>query len=123
MHEGLPLLPSGHVHFEAPEEFDLATAPDLVSELGYLIESHPFVAVDLSAVEFIDSSGLSALVWARKQAQPLGGDVVLVGASPRTLRLLELTQLDHVFPVFPGLDDLPQVPSVQAEDGSESPAH
>jgi anti-sigma B factor antagonist len=110
MHEGPLLLPSGHVSYVAPQEFDLAAVPDAVMELTRLIELHPWVAVDLSPVAFIDSSALGALLVARKRAVELGGDVVLVGATPRTLRMLELTQLDHVFPVFATHDEVPVRP-------------
>ena len=107
MPEGPLLLKSGYVIYSAPADFDLATAPDAVSELENLIELHPWVAVDLSETRFIDSSGLSALVWARRKANSLGGDVVLFGATPRTLRMLELTQLDHVFPTYEHSDEIP----------------
>jgi anti-sigma B factor antagonist len=109
MHEGPLLLNSGHALFVAPTVFDLATAPDAMSELDNLIELHAWVAVDLSAVEFIDSTGLSTLVWARNKVTPLGGGVVLFGASPRTLRMLEITQLDHVFAVYEESVDIPVV--------------
>ncbi len=113
MHEGPLLLKSGYAVFIAPADFDLATAPDVVAELDHLIELHPRIAVDLTTVEFIDSSGLNALVWARKRAVPLGGDVVLFGAGRNTLRLLELTQLDHVFPVYAAADEIPGCSSAQ----------
>ena len=107
MNEGFNVLPSGYVRFTPPVEFDLAAAQEVVAELDYLIELHPRIAVDLTAVTFIDSSGLSTLVWIHKQSQRLGGDVVLFGAGPRIRRMLELTQLDHVFPVYAEADEIP----------------
>ncbi|HSV39424.1 MAG TPA: STAS domain-containing protein [Nocardioidaceae bacterium] len=107
MSEGFPLLPSGHIVFSPPEEFDLATVPDVESELRHLLELHRWVVIDLSEVTFIDSSGLSALIWARQESLKLGGEVVVVGPSRRTLRLLEITKLSDVFPLYDSLDDVP----------------
>lgn len=107
MHEGPLLLSSGHVVFAPAREFDLSTVHDAVAELDFLLEFHPHVAVDLSAVDFVDSSGLSVLVYAHKRATELAGEVVLFGASRRILRLLEITQLEQVFPVYADAESLP----------------
>jgi anti-sigma B factor antagonist len=56
------------------------------------------VVLDLSSVEFMDSSGLGAIVYCRRL---LGSDgqVVLAGAQPGVLTTLRLTRLDKVFPL------------------------
>jgi anti-sigma B factor antagonist len=61
---------------------------------------HPRIALDLSDVEFLDSSGLGAIVAARKE---LGGrgDLVIVGAKPAVANLFRLTRMDKVFRMFP----------------------
>ena len=101
MPEGPVLLPSGHVVFTPPREFDLSVAPDVLSELHSILELHPHVAVDISHVEFLDSSGLGVLVAAQRRAIALEGDLVLCGQSSRVERLLELTGLDQVFTQYP----------------------
>ena len=101
MHEGPLLLPSGHVVFTPPPQFDLAAAPDVAYELRALLELHPHVAVDLSSVEFIDSSGLGVLVTCRKLADEWSGELVLCGAASRIERLLQITGLDEVFRRYP----------------------
>jgi anti-sigma B factor antagonist len=61
------------------------------------------VVLDLSAVEFIDSSGLGAIVAAMKhmgQARKL----VLAGLTPTVAKVFRLTRMDSVFSVFPTLD-------------------
>jgi anti-sigma B factor antagonist len=62
------------------------------------------VILDLSAVEFIDSSGLGALVAAMKQ---LGGNrtLDLAGLSPMVDKVFRLTRMDTVFRLFPSLQD------------------
>jgi anti-anti-sigma factor len=101
MLEGPLLLPSGHVVFTPPREFDLSVASDTASELRDLLELHRHVAIDCSALEFVDSSGLGVLVAAHKHATELGGEVVLCGANPRVDRLLQLTGLQHLFLQYP----------------------
>jgi anti-sigma B factor antagonist len=66
-----------------------------------------WVIVDLSAVEFIDSSGLSVLMWGRRQAMQRDGELVLVGPGRRTRKMLRITQLDTVFDIYPTAKSVP----------------
>ncbi|WP_295312496.1 STAS domain-containing protein [Roseobacter sp.] len=61
------------------------------------------VVLDLSRVEFIDSSGLGAIVAAMKH---MGADrkLALAGLTPKVERVFQLTRMDSVFSVFPTLD-------------------
>ncbi len=63
-------------------------------------EGHARLAVDLSQTEFIDSSGLGALVGALRAARTAGGDLRLVGATAQVKTVLSLTSLDRVLRVF-----------------------
>jgi len=56
--------------------------------------------LDLSGMEFIDSSGLAALVNSMQTARKHNGDVCLMGMSETVRTLFELTQLLNVFDVF-----------------------
>ena len=56
--------------------------------------------IDLSAVTFIDSTGLGALVSALKHAGP-SGEVVVAGARESVATLFKLTRMDKVFRMFP----------------------
>jgi anti-anti-sigma factor len=57
------------------------------------------VILDLGELDFIDSTGLGALVAAHKRFREAGGDLVLSGVRPRVAKLLELTGLDKAFTV------------------------
>ena len=65
---------------------------------------HGLIALDLSDVDFIDSSGLGAIVSALKH---LGdrGDLVIVGARPAVCNLFRLTRMDKVFRMYAGEAD------------------
>ena len=54
------------------------------------------IVVDLSATEFIDSSGLGALIGGLKSARLAGGDLRIAGVTEPVRRVLKLTNLDRV---------------------------
>ena len=79
---------------------DASSAPALKKRISTLISSgHRRIALDLSAVEFIDSSGLSAIVSALRLI-PGGGELVLIGLRSTVLSMFKLTRLDRVFRIF-----------------------
>lgn len=87
-------------------EVDLASAPKLAAALSELIgRGHSLVALDLGAVEFIDSTGLGVLVGSIRRLREEGGDLVLRAASPAVVRILEITGLRGILPPpSPGQD-------------------
>jgi anti-anti-sigma factor len=82
----------GHL-VAAVGEVDMANAPSLAE---YLVQfANGDVILDLSAVTFIDSSGLHALVAAHKRLGLRGARLVLHGTSPYAQRVIEITGLDR----------------------------
>lgn len=61
------------------------------------------VILDLGQVEFLDSSGLGALVAARKLLGPKRR-LELVGLTPPVAKVMTLTRMDIVFPIHTDLD-------------------
>jgi anti-sigma B factor antagonist len=55
------------------------------------------LVVDLSATEYLDSSGLGILVGLLKRLKEIGGDMAIAGPQPRVKRLFEITGLSRVF--------------------------
>lgn len=75
-------------------EIDLVNADDFRERIESLLdEGGSPTLVDLSAVSFIDSSGVAALVAARGRADSAGIELVLVDPSPQTRTVLEVTGL------------------------------
>ncbi len=65
------------------------------------------IVIDLSAVEFVDSAGLAALVQAMKRSRSAGGDVRLVRPTDaNAYRVFELTKFDQVFDIGDTAEDL-----------------
>ena len=90
-------------------ELDMHTSPALQERLDALSSGDsPRVAVDLSAVPFMDSSSLGILVSNFKRLQEIGGDLAIVGVAGSPQKVLSITGIDRVIPIFDDATDLPQ---------------
>jgi len=58
------------------------------------------VILDLAAVDYIDSTGLGALVVCYTSLRKAGGKLALVNLNRRSIELLVLTKLSTVFEIF-----------------------
>ncbi len=80
---------------------DVSVSPELKGEFILLCRpTLKSLVVDLTDVEFCDSSGLSALLIAERQMRGHGGKVSLVGVHKKVMALLKISQLDRVFQIF-----------------------
>jgi anti-sigma B factor antagonist len=68
--------------------------------VDWITEGKKHIVLDLSGVDFIDSSGLVAIVSALKMIGP-GGDLVICGMSEAVMNLFRLTRMNRVFQIFP----------------------
>lgn len=59
------------------------------------------IVLDLAGVDFIDSSGLAAIVHGMKQCRAVGGDLRLCKPPQAVRMVLELTRLDKALDIFP----------------------
>ncbi len=79
---------------------DAAGAPDLKTKVGEWIDKGTGrMVLDLTDVEFVDSTGLGAILWILKRLP--GQNLALAGCRPSIVELLKLTRLDRVFKLFP----------------------
>lgn len=84
-----------------PPRLVMANAQEARSAIKNLVgDGRTHLVLDLRAVEFIDSSGLSVLVSTLKAVQLHNGRVVLLSPSDSVRSLLELTRLHQVFEIF-----------------------
>jgi anti-sigma B factor antagonist len=84
-------------------EIHVQTAPRFSKRLSEAIDKgNTSIVLDLSAVEFIDSTGLSVLLSGLRRVTALQGRLALVCANPTVLRLFQITSLDETFDIFPG---------------------
>lgn len=91
----------GQVVIRPSGKVDAETSSRLKDEFRTISDELPeVVIVDLAAVDFLDSSGLSALVSGLKTLRGKGGQLRLSGPRPQALTALRLTMLHRVFPIF-----------------------
>jgi anti-sigma B factor antagonist len=97
----------GGVVVELSGELDLATAPRLRDRLALLSDGEDQITLDLTRLDFIDSTGLSVLVMAYTRAQSSGGAVVMRNPSSAVLRIFEITGLTTLFTIVADGDPVP----------------
>lgn len=85
------------------DRIDAAMAIQFKEEMRAETENGPdHVILDLSAVDFIDSSGLGAIVAAMKQLDD-HRQLDLAGLTPTVEKVFRLTRMDTVFKLYPSL--------------------
>jgi anti-sigma B factor antagonist len=88
------------------ERLDATVAPTLKAELVVLwTEGVENLIIDLTHVRQIDSSGLSALLLARRQFAGNGGFFALAGLQEPVLRLIRISMLEEVLPIYATLEE------------------
>jgi len=87
------VTPSGRV--------DAALAPGLEAALeSQLGKGNAFLVVDFASVSYVASSGLKALLSARRKIKQAGGELALAGLSPEVFGILEMIGLHRLFPLY-----------------------
>ena len=89
----------------AQGELDLHTAPRLAAALAPHVDAGEWVIADLTAVTFMDSSGVAVFVNALARARETGAGLAIVAPEPRVRRVLAITGLDGMLPVHDSLAD------------------
>ena len=83
---------------------DIDSAPVLATTLDQVLDRPvPRIVVDLSAIEFCDSTGLSAFVVGHNRAAAAGGWVRLAGPNEWLTHLLDTVGLTKRLNVYPGV--------------------
>jgi len=97
--------PTTHV-VHVKGEIHVSTAPEFAQRLDEAIaDDANAVVLDLTGVEFIDSTGLTVLLNGLRSVMLRGGRLALAVSNPTVLRLFEITRLDSTFDIQPTLAD------------------
>ncbi|KPQ35369.1 MAG: anti-sigma B factor antagonist [Phormidesmis priestleyi Ana] len=80
---------------------DITTAWQFRLKLQEMIsEENPHVLVNLSEVNFIDSSGLTSLVAGMRDADKIDGSFRICNVHPEAKLVFEVTMMDSVFDIY-----------------------
>lgn len=91
---------NGWAVVEVGGEIDVYTAPKLREQLAELVDSGSYqIVVDMTGVEFLDSTGLGVLVGGLKRVKTHDGAMRLVCTHDRILKIFRITGLTKVFPI------------------------
>lgn len=98
-------MESGIVVVQPTGRLNMTAAPMLRKQLVDIVDrGGTRIVVDLSATEFIDSSGLGALIAALKIARNAGGDLRIAAPTQQVCTVLELSNLDRVLRAYDSVD-------------------
>ncbi len=81
-------------------EIDLDKSPVARSILLSSVKEHSCTTVDMSGVEYIDSSGVATLVESLQQARSRKVEFQLTSVSSAAMKVLALARLDKVFTIL-----------------------
>ncbi|MEU0048803.1 STAS domain-containing protein [Streptomyces sp. NPDC006184] len=85
---------------------DYHTAPQLLGHLTTTgMQNVPLLILDLTRVNFCDSSALGAFVDINRRRADAGRRFALTGIQPEVRRILELTRLTSVLPLHETVGD------------------
>jgi anti-sigma B factor antagonist len=108
----------GSLVVEIGGELDIVTSRQLDDHLTRARREHSRIILDLSAVDFMDTSSLAVIVGHWKRLEAAGGTLVLAGARYRYTKTLWITGLAERLPLF----DTVAAALAAGEPADEAPA-
>ena len=96
---------NGAVVISFEGDVDLLSSPNAREILLECLDRNRPLLVDLSRVNYIDSSGVASLVEALQNARKRGSELALVAVSDTAMRVFKLARLETVFTIFETLDE------------------
>jgi anti-sigma B factor antagonist len=89
----------------ATGRLDMVAAPRFKALVQVAVaDTRTPVVVDLTAVQFIDSTGLGALISGLRATRQVGSDLRIAGAGPQVRSVLAMTRIDRVIHPYPSVE-------------------
>jgi anti-sigma B factor antagonist len=87
-------------------QIDLHVSSKVAESIAELVKEKPArLVVDLSQVNYIDSSGLAVLINGMRDMEDYGGIFILAGLREEVRPILETARLENFFLIFPSVDE------------------
>jgi anti-sigma B factor antagonist len=87
-------------------DIDMARSKAFQAALTGLVDENPQrIVVDLSGVEYMDSSGVASLVKLHTQTKKIGASMGLAQVGRRVMSIFEIMRLNQLFHIYDTLDD------------------
>jgi anti-sigma B factor antagonist len=84
---------------------DASNSREFKSAVAPLLNPNTKLVLDLHKVDFVDSTGLGALVSCLRQAHSFDGEIKLCGLTKPVRALFELVRMHRVFEIFNNSDE------------------
>jgi len=98
----------GWTIIEVAGELDLNTAPALHQHIAGAIDAGDIhVAVEMSGLTFMDSTGLGTIVSVSKRLDERGGKMALIAVDGSPRKVVSITGVDEWIPIVDRIEDLP----------------
>src|SRR5436190_24172348 len=95
-------LPSPRNVLPLEGQIDLNVSAKVADALAQLIKDKPArLVVDLSGVNYIDSSGMAVLINGMRDMEDFGGIYILAGVRVELRPIVESARLDDLLLIFP----------------------
>ena len=88
------------------ENLDASNERVFKQDMSPVLESDLRVALDLSQLQFVDSSGLGAILACLRRVNARGGDLKLYGMTRPVRALFELVRMHRVFEIYNSRDEV-----------------
>lgn len=86
-------------------KYDIESTEEFESAFQKVLESKPeLVAVEMSRLEYIDSSGIGSLIKCLNSLKAKNGKLILVGMKPMILNVFKLAKLDFFFEILSSVE-------------------
>ena len=96
----------GYAALAGNGRLNMVSAPRLRDAVTEAIgDGHTRIVLDMAGTEFIDSSGLGALVGCLKAARQAGGDLRIANVGPQVQMVLALTSMDRILTAYPSVEE------------------
>jgi anti-sigma B factor antagonist len=83
---------------------DASNAPALKQKVAGLVERSSRLVLDLSRVEFVDSSGCGAILTCLRQVNGVGGKLAICGVTRPVRALFELVRMNRILDIYDSRD-------------------
>lgn len=84
---------------------DASSAKEFKREVAPVLEENRMLVFDLSELQFVDSSGLGAILSCLRQLNASGGDLKLCGMTKAVRALFELVRMHRIFDIYNTRDE------------------
>lgn len=94
-----------HTAISCTGRLNMVAAPRLREVAAEAVaKGKPRIVVDLAGTDFMDSSGLGALIGCLKAARQAGGDLRIANVQPQVKMVLELTSMHRVLTPYASVE-------------------